>query len=225
MGGTDRNSISTRRNILFGIFFLSSCLQYFALRESTLDTNENESFDIEKRRAAVLTKDGTYNMTTTYCNLEKRKISSLSLKTFREVYAGKKPVILVEDDFGSNGGRNHYFRNVTKRSNLLKHYGSMPITLSTANSYTKEKKVVTVKEYLFDFMDRQTVDVDGANSWYWFGDNYATEKPILELFSITQYAGRKMNTPSFGVGGELSGVPFHCKCLPFQDPCFHLVTC
>lgn len=147
-----------------------------------------------------------YHVDTNFCNIERRTDVSLSTKEFREKYAGKKPVIIVHT---LKKNRNKYFQQITTYNNILNSFGELQIILSTANSYTKIKRKVTVSEYLRRYLNTTALNDKAIDTFYWFGDNYNILKPLTDQFRINNYAGPKYNTPSFGVGGKLSGVPFH----------------
>ena len=147
-----------------------------------------------------------YHVQTDFCNIERRLDTSLSTEEFRKKYAGKKPLIIVHT---IDENRNERFKNLTSFNNILKNYGDLKIVLSTANSYTKLKRTTTVNEYLNQYMNTTTLSDQAIDVFYWFGDNYKTLRKLTDQFRINNYAGPKYNTPSFGVGGKLSGVPFH----------------
>ena len=104
--------------------------------------------------------------------------------------------------------RNRQFEQLTTKASLRDNYGNLSIILSTANSYTKVKKSVDVKTYLDFYLDDQSLEKEGIDTFYWFGDNHEVLSPLTKKFQLNKYSG-KYNTESFGVGGRLSGVPFH----------------
>ncbi len=148
----------------------------------------------------------SHHVETNFCNIERRTDVSLSTEEFRDTYAGKKPVVIVHT---LRKNRNERFQRLTTFDNILETYGDLKIILSTANSYTKIKRTASVKEYLYKYLKTTTLDSNATDVFYWFGDNYKVLRKLTDQFRINNYAGAKYNTPSFGVGGKLSGVPFH----------------
>jgi hypothetical protein len=161
---------------------------------------QHQAGTVEKNMANI-----GYNYDTEFCNIEKRAYETLSTAEFREKYAGRRPVIVVE----SHGKRrNERFEKLTTKPALLESYGNISLVLSTANSYTKLKRTVAVKTYLNSYLVDQSLVKGGVDTYYWFGDNHKALSPLTKHFQLNKYSGR-YNTKSFGVGGRLSGVPFH----------------
>jgi hypothetical protein len=84
------------------------------------------------------------------------------------------------------------------------------ITLSTANSYSYNKTRTTLREYLTSMMEPQD-DRDGAHTYYHFGDHSAAFEPLLRGYVVPRVWGTNRSVPSlsWGLAGDVSGVPFH----------------
>jgi ribosomal protein L16 Arg81 hydroxylase len=171
--------------------------------KATTATTINKNNINNNNRQSTLHTNKTYNFDTTFCNIQRIQTNKLTRAAFISEYAGKQPVILVNDQ------HNKDFRQHVTKESIITNYGLYNVILSASNSYTKHKKTVSVKEYVETMMKQQTIDSLGNETWYLFGDNYGDEwTPLLNLLQVTKYAGKE-NTLSFGIGGKGSGVPFH----------------
>ena len=92
-------------------------------------------------RASTLHSNNSYNFATTFCNVPRIHTAHLTRAAFIGDYAGKRPVILLNDQ------HNAHFRQYVTKDSILSEYGHFPVILSASNSYTKHKKTVTVEEY------------------------------------------------------------------------------
>lgn len=107
------------------------------------------------------------------------------------------------------------FREATARPRLLATHGHLNITLSTANTYSYDKRRATLAEYLEVMRGagaREGDDEgDGSKTYYFFGNHNLTEfSSLLDLYVVPGLIGaRERGTLSFGIGSSGSGVPFH----------------
>eukprot|EP00659_Diplonema_papillatum_P002267 gene2267-3500_t len=143
---------------------------------------------------------------TDKCTIERVHASSLSRDQFLAGYWQKRPVIVV------GGTENAGFKGLAAKESLLKLYGNLSVTLSSANKNSYAKRVVSLREYVAGFLDTPPVVQLGNTTWYHFGNNNHAEWP--ELFACYKLPTQYMQDPSyfafsFGMGGSGSGVPFH----------------
>jgi len=152
---------------------------------------------------------------TAFCNI-KRVDLPRDPSRLRTSSLLKRPVIFRRPD-GVQG--NAAARKACERGELLRVHGKDTVVLSSANTYSYDKRRVALEHYLEhgrEYM-RQHGPEDLANqTWYMFGDNdhggwgdvfgaYA-QPPYYqdhELLSGWETA------LSFGIGGSGTGVPFH----------------
>lgn len=151
----------------------------------------------------TLTEDRRYYWDTQFCNIERRSVSSMYHADFVADYAGKKPIILT--GFKANLD----FRDAMSRDSLLAGFGNTSIVLSASNSYTKEKRYTTLRDYMTRYMHPVSLDSLGNETFYLFGDNYGPEwDRLMQHHVLNPFVG-STNTASMGVGARGSGVPFH----------------
>ena len=114
-----------------------------------------------------------------------------------------RPVIFVR-----NSNDNYNFYSSCTRERLLEDYGEHEIILSSANSYSYSKTRVTLRHYIENMMSKpQDLKVDGANTFYHFGDNdYESFKPLFDMYEIPF---ERPGTISWGLAAGSTGVPFH----------------
>jgi ribosomal protein L16 Arg81 hydroxylase len=93
----------------------------------------------------------------------------------------------------------------------LSSYGDYIVRLSSANSYSYEKKDMTFREYCNKHLFPQNRNTLGNETFYMFGDNDNEEwGDLLNEYKIPDYnLPRHIPALSFGVAGPGSGVPFH----------------
>lgn len=156
------------------------------------------------RRSKTLLSNNSYNFNTDFCNVPRVEAKDLTVPAFIGDYAGKRPVIIVDHE------HNKHFPPYITKEKLKQDFGQIQVILSASNSYTKDKKTVSVNHYVNKIMAQpQTLKSLGNETFYLFGDNYGDEwNPLLDRLHISKFAGSE-NTLSFGVGGQGSGVPFH----------------
>jgi len=93
----------------------------------------------------------------------------------------------------------------------LTDWGHTTIRLSSANSYSYDKKDVSFREYLEDYVKPQRMSSKANETFYFFGDNDVKEWADL----LDEYKAPKLTLPmhsaalSFGIAGAGTGVPFH----------------
>eukprot|EP00164_Ancoracysta_twista_P005256 GFYU01007193.1.p1 GENE.GFYU01007193.1~~GFYU01007193.1.p1 ORF type:complete len:273 (+),score=54.87 GFYU01007193.1:98-916(+) len=153
--------------------------------------------------------DPTYpaSLDIDFCNIP--KVKGLSVKDFRNNWMNRQAVILVD------AVDNSKVRELTTRENLLKHYGTHNLTLSTANTFSYDKEHKTLTEYLRDYMVPVSLDNVANKTLYHFGDHkteFGEWKLIFDAYNQPPHAiqpGGHGSAYSFGLGPTGSGVPFH----------------
>lgn len=138
------------------------------------------------------------------CNIDIRD-RSLTQEEFLAKYAYSRPVIIRD------AADNDLFRALTHRSRLLERYGESVVRLSSANSYSYEKRDITFASYCRDYMAPQRITTLGNETFYMFGDNdYEEWSDLLQEYKTPSYSlpGHRPAL-SFGLAGPGSGVPFH----------------
>lgn len=138
------------------------------------------------------------------CNID-IKDSTLTQREFLHSYAYIRPLILR--DVSNNAA----FRSLVRRDPLLSSLGHSSIKLSSANTYSYEKRVVTLADYAENYIGPQRLDTPGNETFFLFGDHDYEE--FSELFGT--YNPPPYRLPghsgafSFGLAGPGSGVPMH----------------
>ncbi|XP_040566093.1 jmjC domain-containing protein 8 [Lepeophtheirus salmonis] len=139
------------------------------------------------------------------CHLEIFDSSRISQDFFLDQLAYKTPFVL------RHVTNNAKFRALVNRDHLVKHWGHKTVTLSSANSYSYEKKKVLLEDYLETMMGPASPTKLANETFYFFGDNDVDE--WNDLFK--EYILPPLNLPrhrsalSFGIAGPGTGVPFH----------------
>lgn len=138
------------------------------------------------------------------CNIEIRD-SRLSQEEFLKSYAYKTPVILRDV------AENSLFRALSRRKPLLDRFGQATIQLSSANTYSYEKRRVNLREYCDNYMGPQKLDTPGNETFFLFGDHdYQEWNDLFMEYKPPPYSlPRHSGAFSFGIAGPGSGVPMH----------------
>ncbi|XP_076072588.1 jmjC domain-containing protein 8-like [Mytilus galloprovincialis] len=139
------------------------------------------------------------------CNIEVRDASQLSQEEFIKRYAHQSPVVIK----GATDNRN--FHQICSKDELIRNHGTKKIRLSSANTYSYEKRDVSLKYYIENVMKPQTLTMLGNETFYWFGDNNYTEwEDVFNRYKPPPYKLPFMTGAySFGVADAGTGVPFH----------------
>ncbi|XP_047486050.1 jmjC domain-containing protein 8-like [Penaeus chinensis] len=138
------------------------------------------------------------------CNINVED-GSLSQEDFIKKYAYSEPVVI------KGATDNQVFQTLTRRSALLEGYGHTTVRLSSANSYSYDKRDVTFNEYCVRHVHPQKLTTLGNETFYFFGDNNHEEwQDLLEQYIQPPYR-LPFHLPalSFGLAGPGTGVPFH----------------
>eukprot|EP00967_Tisochrysis_lutea_P148723 scaffold284597_cov36-Tisochrysis_lutea.AAC.1 len=126
------------------------------------------------------------------------------------------------------------FRNATSVEALRSAFGSVHVTVSSANAFSYGRKRMLLKDYLNSMSD---IDYNGESKdssgsiYYWFGEHGEELAPLLKRYPLPKLAissaeadllaftvdsaggsfDRRSQPPalSFGAAGDGSGVPFH----------------
>jgi len=138
------------------------------------------------------------------CNIPIRD-NTLTQEEFLNTYAYSQPVIIRD------GTNNDLFRALTEKEELLSTYGIFVVRLSSANSFSYEKRDISFAEYCRNHLTPQNRNTLGNETFYMFGDNDHEEwKDLLQEYKQPIYTlPRHHPALSFGVAGPGSGVPFH----------------
>lgn len=125
------------------------------------------------------------------------------------------PVIIVNDD----DRRNSYFRNVTRREELLAFFGpNFNVTLSSSNSLSERRRNIPLEQYLDEIQTsyETTPDKLSNETWYLFGETYTTEwQRLLQHYELPPCYTCALTTDeyptalAFGIGNRGSGVQWH----------------
>lgn len=131
-----------------------------------------------------------------------------------------------------------------ERNAMLKEHGQAVITLSTANSYSHDKRKVTLEEYIKQALDHaaekrdngthtgRAEELRGNETYLWFGDHDDAsdgrrlrkmidtyEHSMPEAMQIPGTTFKRDVALSFGIGGVGTGVPWHTHGAGFSE-CF-----
>eukprot|EP00388_Colpodella_angusta_P017406 GDKJ01043014.1.p1 GENE.GDKJ01043014.1~~GDKJ01043014.1.p1 ORF type:complete len:290 (-),score=30.52 GDKJ01043014.1:23-892(-) len=105
------------------------------------------------------------------------------------------------------------FRDLTRKSQLLRTYGEREVILSTANQFSHNKVKTSFADYITQHVsgDRPSLEdlrkKSASEVFYKFGDNYWNE--LLNKYHRPDWYHGQTGALSFGIGGSGSGVPFH----------------
>jgi len=156
------------------------------------------------------------------CTIDRYHIRDLSLAKFNRKYREKKPVVVTFDAFDEedkNEESDFFYFEMNRKENVLKTHGEKTIVLSSANTFSYEKKEVKLKDYLDErgkYLKPVQLHQRADKIWYWFGDNdHDAFGDFFPSFKRTSLIGKKYVPDnasvaySYGVGGPLSGVPYH----------------
>lgn len=131
-----------------------------------------------------------------------------------EVGSGERvePVVVID---ARRAREIFLFRENTRKATLLRTYGDREITLSSADTYSSEKRRMTLREYVEKGLKPVSGDARANETFYWFGDHVDDRgtNGLSELFASYErlaFVPRDADVAySFGIGGPMSGVPLH----------------
>ncbi|KAJ1631690.1 hypothetical protein T492DRAFT_993778 [Pavlovales sp. CCMP2436] len=134
------------------------------------------------------------------------------------------------------------FRELTLPQRLRETHGSVEVTLSSANTFSYERRKASVGDYFTSLLadaglPERWAMVDGEkvrsdSLYYWFGEHTEEWTPLLALYDYAPLLatlppllpsdssglfGQRKPALSFGVGGLASGVPFHMHGPGFSE--------
>ncbi len=150
------------------------------------------------------------------CDLPIEDGRTLTNADFLRKYAYQRPFVVRD---ATNQNR---FRALCQRERLLEDWGDAEVTLSSANSYSYEKRFVSFRHYCERMMAPQRVDTLANETFYFFGDNDVVEwEALFEAYERPPYA-LPLHTAalSFGLAGPGTGVPFHFHGPGFAETLF-----
>lgn len=136
------------------------------------------------------------------------EIRAEQVEVFLSKYWDQKPVIIR----GGTLGNNARFRELVSKESLLRNYGNVSVTLSTANTNSYDKVPMALEHYIRDLMGPQPIERSGIDTLYHFGDNDAgMSRSLLSQYELPRrYMSRvERHSLSFGLSGTGTGVPFH----------------
>ena len=117
-----------------------------------------------------------------------------------------------------NSNPNTEFAELCKRRALLHRYNDTDVILSSANTFSYEKKHVSFQEYLDTMLEPVTLENVAAKTWYHFGDNkYEEWLNFTDHYTRPAYNYSRDPFFSFGIGASGSGVPFHTHGAVFAE--------
>eukprot|EP00088_Acartia_fossae_P068806 TRINITY_DN8801_c0_g1_i2.p1 TRINITY_DN8801_c0_g1~~TRINITY_DN8801_c0_g1_i2.p1 ORF type:complete len:264 (+),score=9.71 TRINITY_DN8801_c0_g1_i2:25-816(+) len=174
------------------VFLLTLILECFGTLKPTISNGGWDTYPED-----VMTSPGP-------CNIPIRD-STLSHQEFMDLYAHSQPFVIRD------GANNDLFRALTGKEHLIYSYGDSIVRLSSANSYSYEKRDMKFREYCKNYLFPQNRNTLGNETFYMFGDNDNEEwGDLLNEYRIPSYNLPKHSPAlSFGVAGPGSGVPFH----------------
>ncbi|CUG91553.1 Hypothetical protein, putative [Bodo saltans] len=213
----DSNSVVSALVVILVLLAYIVAAVYPALNAPRPGTPEGSSSLLFTRAVEAGWKpEDIQRVDSTFCNIPRIPMSSLSRAEFQDRYLEKAPVILVGTPNSDNT-----FAKMTQRQYLLDHFGNHSITLSSANRNSYDKKEVAVHHYLDRrrMMKPQTLHTDGASTWYHFGDNKHDQwEDVFQHYTRpTEYTFGQYSSLSFGLGPAGSGVPFHTHGHVFNE--------
>eukprot|EP01130_Rhizamoeba_saxonica_P004765 TRINITY_DN1936_c0_g1_i1.p1 TRINITY_DN1936_c0_g1~~TRINITY_DN1936_c0_g1_i1.p1 ORF type:complete len:257 (-),score=47.64 TRINITY_DN1936_c0_g1_i1:68-838(-) len=136
------------------------------------------------------------------CNIP--RASKITLQQFQTHYRETTPVIL------ENMVNNSPFRYACEKDRLLELYSDQFVTLSSANSYSYDKKVIEFGDYIGNHISGQDFNVNGADTYYQFGDNAIVFGSLVDGYVLPDVLDAdQFPSFSFGIAGDATGVPFH----------------
>jgi len=106
---------------------------------------------------------------------------------------------------------NSVFRALCQRDRLVEDWGWTTVKLSSANSYSYDKRDVSLNHYCAHMIKPQRKDTLANETFYFFGDNNMKEwESFFENYKIPPFT-LPLHYPalSFGLAGPGTGVPFH----------------
>jgi len=146
------------------------------------------------------------------CTVPTMDVADASLEHFMRTFAAANAPVVI------TGLRAHRaaFREATTRGRLLDDYGDVKVTLSTANTFSYDKVVKTLREYIEHDVEKAVEIGQRANeTLYWFGDHVDSDGRNVWSTLFSEYAPLSLVPAnadvafSFGIGGPMSGVPLH----------------
>eukprot|EP00668_Euglena_longa_P011819 GGOE01014239.1.p1 GENE.GGOE01014239.1~~GGOE01014239.1.p1 ORF type:complete len:287 (-),score=80.58 GGOE01014239.1:267-1061(-) len=151
--------------------------------------------------------DGSFDsvLDSGLCSIPRVPTSTLTLDDFLTRYKDQEAVILV------NAANNSVIQKATERQALLETFGTAPVVLSSANTYSYETVDQSLATYLEELMVPQGLQQSGRETFYNFGGHNPTVwNPLLRFYQRPPFikAGGR-HAYSFGIGASGSGVPFH----------------
>lgn len=123
----------------------------------------------------------------------------------------------------------------TEPNRLRRDWGSVRVTLSSANTFSYGRVESTLGAYLDSLTadgvaaNWTSADTASAGMFYWFGEHSAEWEPLLREYDYAPLLGALKGLPgdaepperepalSFGIGAHMSGVPFHQHGAGFSE--------
>ena len=155
------------------------------------------------------------------CTVDRFWIDALSLERFNREYRDQKPVVVrfIENEEEAAAEWKHFQKVLSSKENLQKSHGEKVIVLSSANTFSYDKKEVKLKHYIDSrgkYLKPIKSNQKADKIWYWFGDNdHEAFGDFFPAFKRASLIGKKYVPESasvaysYGIGGPLSGVPYH----------------
>ncbi|KNC53137.1 JmjC domain-containing protein 8 [Thecamonas trahens ATCC 50062] len=139
------------------------------------------------------------------CGLEVIEASGWRWDNFSEAYRDTPVVLMLDEEVMA------HFAAVTEREALLASMGNAMVTLSSSNTHSYTKVRGMLADYVTEEMPKAGSTSDAEDSFYLFGDHTAEWYGFIdEHYTMPAVAASApIVSPSFGIGGDGSGVAFH----------------
>jgi len=139
------------------------------------------------------------------CNIPVIDGQTMTNKKFLKEFAYNVPIVIRD------ATDNSVFRALCQRDRIIEDWGWTTVKLSSANSYSYEKRDVSMKHYCEHMIKPQRKDTLANETFYFFGDNNIEEwESFFENYKLPPF-NLPLHYPalSFGLAGPGTGVPFH----------------
>jgi len=146
------------------------------------------------------------------CTIDRVPFGQLTSTLFASLYEEKKPVVIID------WHQNSRFGYLCSKGELLASHGEKLIVLSSANSYSYDKRYVSLSEYISRMMGPQNITTSGDQTFYHFGDHLKDFEHLLSQYKPPNLGHSSAKaTMSWGLAGDGTGVPFHTHGAVFAE--------
>ena len=170
--------------------------------------------------------DDAYATPNGRCDIDRVAAADMTPERFATEFAEKRPVIIV------NATDNRRFRSLTRRAALLYCHGDVEVSARKTEYPSRETEAnsyyVSMGEYITKLTRRREFhETNSGGGWYMFTPSDLAMTQFRELFSTFRPPLRYLEAAypgtqgayaySFGVGGPLTGVPWHDHSAVFAE--------